>query len=465
MTYTLEFIQSPNYTPASQAKSIYGRIRTIDFGAGHWWGDPSAGYSIQGVINTFLNKARQASAHAIITANRVVEMVRAEDIAWATNNANPFTFSIEVDPQIMFKWNGGSAEQVRLANGIFETLAEYIADRKYHNLTWFPHNHWKATQCNPIRWNEVMQRAKQIRSAKDNPAPTPTPIPEWKRNLKPIAPITLYAIDDVTPLRSLTNPATIIKNHSQGTPFEIVAETWVGGHRYLVSKYAFDADSGQGFDEYELKPADPPAPVIPEWQKNIVRIDPVKLMVLVPQTSVIDLNSGGVISNIAQGTWIDFLARTTVGGTEYLISSYSVENVMPNGIKRTDVGVPYLPPANEKPEWLQNWEDIADVTMYTRLDAPLVNLLDGSTIKTIPVNTAVEIASATSWHGQKYLITKYSTDNNQPAGIQLVDLDMVPVEAPGEPELPAPEQPEIRDQLNLIVKILQAIAKFLGIKI
>lgn len=457
MSYSREYIQSPNYTPASQSKAIYGRKRTIDFGAGHWWGDPNAGYSHQGVVNTFLNKARQASAHAVVSAGRVTEMVKPEDIAWATNNANPFTVAIEVDPRIYL---GGD-----LANQIKETLCEYIADMYWHTLQWLPHNHWKATQCNPLPWGEIMQRAREIRAAKD--APVPPAVTEWQKNLKPITVPTMYAIDSNTPLRNLYIPSQVVKNFEAGTPFEIAAETWVGGWRYLITRYAYENGTGQGFDEYELKFADP-IPEKPEWQQNLVSIDPIKLMVMVPETGIYDLNRGGVIKNLAKGTWVDFLARTTVQGEEYLISQYSVQNAIPNGIKRADVGVPVeVPP--EKPEWLENWKDIQDVQMFTRLDAPLVNLLSGETIKLIPINTAVQVTAATVWHGQDYLLVERATNStDEPTGIALVDLDMKQVPEPEQPVPPAPEQPEITDQLGLlklIVSILQAIAKALGIKL
>lgn len=463
MSYAYEFVQSPNFTPASQAKAVYGKPRTIDFGAGHWWGDPAAGYSHQGVVNTFLNRQRQASAHAVVSAGRITEMVEEQHIAWATNNANPFTVAIEVDPRIIHKWTGGTTEQVRLANQIFETLCEYVADKHWHNLQWLPHNHWKATQCNPIPWNEVMQRAREIRAAKD--APQPPAVVEWQKNLKQISVPEMYAIDGNTPLRNLANPAQVIKNFDAGTPFEIVAETWVGGWRYLITRYAFENGTGQGFDEYELKFADP-IPEKPEWERNLVRIEPLKLMVLSPETPIINLNSGGIVKMLAQGTWVDFVARTMVGGTHYLISSYSLENAMPNGIILDTVGIPTQPPANEKPEWLENWQDIADVTMYARTEIQLVNLLDGATITLLPVNTKVEVVAATVWHGQGYFIVKDSTDS-QPKGIPVVDLDMKPVEQPGVPIQPAPEQPTIVDRwtfVRIIVAILKAIARSLGIK-
>lgn len=367
MSYKLETKYSPNYTPGSQAQYFYGQPRTIKFGAGHWWGDPNAGYSHQGVVNTFMNPARQASAHAVISFNRVTRMVRTGDISWATNNANPYTVSIELKPN--------------MTAGDKETCAEYIADMGWHNLTWYPHRRWWNTACNPLPWGEIMQRAKQIHAAKNNPQPKPEPKPK---------------------------------------------------------------------------------PVVAEWTKNLVTIKPVKLMVLQSEgTTVFNLNTMKPITKLAKGTWVDIAKKTTVKGREYLISNYSAANSMPNGIPSSDLGIPAEKPQVEKPEWLKNWRDIEDEVMYTRIDAPLVDLLTGKTIKTIPINTAVEIASATTWHGKEFLITKYSTGKQESRGIALVDLDKKPIVDPGKPAEPAPKQPSLEERVSIIESIMKAITVFL----
>jgi hypothetical protein len=428
--YTYEYKQSPNYTPGAQTKAFYGRPRTIELGAGHWWGDPNAGYGHDGVVNGFLNSARQVTAHLVISAGRVTQLVNFNDTAWCTSAANPYTIAIELDPRAYL---GG-----QLAEDIKNTCAEAIAKLimpSYGNLEWRSHKALVGgTECNPLDWADIRARAVAIVNGGNKP--------EWQKNLGQIADVTLYAIDDNTPLRNLGNPAEVIKNFGKDTPFEIKGRTIVNGNAYLLTRYAFDNGTGQGFDEYELRAAQPAPPAVPEWQQNLRDITPVKLMVLPAQTPIVNLNDLSVIKQLGQGTYVDFTKSTTVGGKEYLISSYSATNGMPNGMLRADMGVPAAPPINEKPEWLANWSDIADVTMYTRADAALVNLLDGNTIKTIPRATAVEIASATEWHGQKYLITKYSTDKQQAQGIAVADLDMKnPDDKP--PVEPAPEQPPI----------------------
>jgi len=246
MSYQLNWVPSPNFTPGNQTQAAYGRPRSIDGGAGHWWNTPELAGSHDGIVSYMANPARQAAPHAVLSAGRVTEMVRPWDTAWCTSNANPYTYAIEIDPRIMYRWGYGNPSQAQrdLGNQIFETLCEYIADKGYHNLPWKPHNVWApGTACNPLNYGEIMARAKQIWNDKNAPKPK-----EWEANLKTINPVTLYAIDDSTPLRNLANVTQVIKNFNAGTPFEIFAETRVNGYRYLLTRYAYENKTGQGFD-------------------------------------------------------------------------------------------------------------------------------------------------------------------------------------------------------------------------
>jgi len=520
MSYKLEFQQSPNYTPGSQTQYFYGRPRTIEFGAGHWWDDPSRGPSHQGVVNTFMNPARQASAHAVLSAGRVTEMVRQGDVSWATNNANPYTFSIEVDPRITV----GGAQ----AEAVMATLAEYIADKGFHNLQWYPHKKWWSTACNPIDWGEVMRRAKKVVADRNKP----------KYSWRPMqVPRKLIANGDIRPL-NLDNGQRVGDVIKKGTPIEFATATEFNGSTFLRSKYSTANNLNYGIEMTSLKELSPEyvtndlpmveprvmavskdvrkvdlatmkeievvltkgteisftrktkvgntdflrtkhdvglgdwkgiplaslEEVVPEWAKNLDDITDVKLMVLpAAGTPIYELNSGKEIGTIAKGTWVDIAKQTKVGGQTYLISKYSVENVLPNGVKIEDLGVPVEPPKLEKPEWLEKWEDITDVVMYARVKTPLVNLMDGSTIKEIEINTPIEIASATTWHGQKYLITKYSTDKKEAAGIPLANLNMEEIKEPETPAEPVPDKSteELIKENNSILKM---ILEHFGIK-
>lgn len=129
MAYSLRFQQSPNYWK--------GRSQTIKAIAIHWWGDPTAGLTLNGVVNTFMKPERQASAHYVAsgTNREVVQMVKESDTSWATNSANPYTISIECDP--------------RCRTQDYSVVAELIADiRKRHgDLPLVPHSQFSPTQC------------------------------------------------------------------------------------------------------------------------------------------------------------------------------------------------------------------------------------------------------------------------------------------------------------------------------
>lgn len=138
MSYKYETqYNSPNYTPASQAVATWGRSRTIEKIAIHWWGDPNTGPSYEGVINTLCNPSRGASAHFVATGTgrRVACLVNLEDASWATNSANPYTISIECDP--------------RCRNEDYDVVAELIAQIRqvYGDLPLVPHKQFVATAC------------------------------------------------------------------------------------------------------------------------------------------------------------------------------------------------------------------------------------------------------------------------------------------------------------------------------
>lgn len=145
--------RSPNYTPRAQAPSVWGRARTIEAIAIHWWGDPNTGPTLEGVVATFMNPARQASAHFVATGTgrRVSNMVPVEDASWCTNNANPFTISIECDP--------------RCRPEDYDVVGELIAQirNKYGNIPLVPHKQFVATAC---PGNYDLNRLNQVANSK-----------------------------------------------------------------------------------------------------------------------------------------------------------------------------------------------------------------------------------------------------------------------------------------------------------
>lgn len=128
---------SPNFTPANQVKATWGRGRTIEKIAIHWWDDPLNSPSFEGVIATLSNPARQASAHFVATGTgrRVACLVDIPNASWATNNANPYTISIECDP--------------RCRPEDYDVIGELVAElrREYGNLPLMRHSDVTSTRC------------------------------------------------------------------------------------------------------------------------------------------------------------------------------------------------------------------------------------------------------------------------------------------------------------------------------
>lgn len=156
----------------------------------------------------------------------------------------------------------------------------------------------------------------------------------------------------------------------------------------------------------------PPAPVQAEWVRNVEDITDVKLSVLpAAGTPVYDLNTLQPIPNstIPKGTQVDIAKKTTVGGKVFYISSYAATALKGNGILASDLGVPVVPPVQEKPEWLKNLQDIADVDMWTRSTTPVLKLADGKTVEMLPVNTKVRVIKSTVVLGQDLLVLDEET--------------------------------------------------------
>lgn len=119
------------YTAGRQGRQVEGI-------AVHWWGDPSAGQTFDGVVSWFENSASQVSAHFVLEAGRVACMVDLDDTAWHTGEwgSNLTYIGIECHP--------------RCSDADRETLAQLIADiwREYgRELPVVGHRDLHPTQC------------------------------------------------------------------------------------------------------------------------------------------------------------------------------------------------------------------------------------------------------------------------------------------------------------------------------
>lgn len=359
---------SPNYTPESQVRATWGRPRTIEIVAQHWWGDPNTNPTFEGVIATLCNPSRQASAHFVATGTgrRVACLVNLNDASWATNSANPYSISIEGDP--------------RCRDEDYDVIAELIAELRVAygiQLPIRPHRDFVATAC----------------------------------------------------------PGNYDLNRLNALALE-------------KQKYA---DINKDYGQITIPAPQPPAPVQPEWIRNLVDITDVKLSVLpAGGTKVINLNTLAPVNDviIPKGTQVDIAKETTVGGKKYYISSYSASNGASNGILASDLGIPAVPPAEEKPEWLKNLKDIADVDMWTRSDTPVLNISDSQTVQTLPINTKVRVIKSTEVLGKQMLVL-----DGEKTMVDTVYLSDKPISNPTD---------DLDKRLTLLEKVVAAIVDFLS---
>lgn len=138
MSYKYETqFTSGNATPGSQVYATWGRGRTIEAIAIHWWGDPNQNPSYENTVSYLCRDGGTSSAHLVATGTgrRVAQLVDFGDAAWATNSANPYTIAIECDP--------------RCRDEDYDVVAELIAQIRdaFGDLPLVPHKQFVATAC------------------------------------------------------------------------------------------------------------------------------------------------------------------------------------------------------------------------------------------------------------------------------------------------------------------------------
>ena len=129
-----------------------------------------------------------------------------------------------------------------------------------------------------------------------------------------------------------------------------------------------------------------------------------------------------------------------------LSSSVSPTNIA-NGILASDLGVPVVEPPVEKPEWLKNLADIADIDMWTRSETPVLNIENGDVLERLPINTKVRVTHATQVVGKDLLVL----EGNKKV-IETVYLSDTPISNPDE---------DLGQRVNALEKALAAVISFL----
>lgn len=224
---------SPNFTKAADVPKVWGRPRTFEAIAIHWWGAPNTNPSYNGVINVLCNPARGASAHIVATGTgrKAACLVNFADASWATNQANPYTISIECDP--------------RCRGEDYDVVAEVIAQIRdaYGDLPLVPHKQFVATAC---PGNYDLGRLDRLARTKDGSG-------DWgdvkdKESLKWVPmdnPRTMVAKQTIQPVDVLTG-SNMGDPIPKGTPIEFQTKAGYKGVLWLRTKYATSKNTNTG---------------------------------------------------------------------------------------------------------------------------------------------------------------------------------------------------------------------------
>lgn len=430
---------SPNYTPDWQVPSIYGMNRTIEGITIHWWGDPNQNPSFEGIVSWLCRANGSSSCHPVATGtgSRVAWLVDAQHAAWHAGSArgNATTIGIECDP--------------RARNEDYNVVAELIADiwiAYNRRLPLIPHRNWMSTACPGVYDLGRLQREAEAWYSKKI-APTPQPEkPKWvkmdnPRFMRAATDLSVIDLDKNQPIGS------IIK---AGTDIDFRTKKEQNGTTYIRSAYSTTKNLNQGIDIRSLKEIPAPTPPKPEWIVNLKDITDTKLIVLpAAGVKVIHLETLQPVNDtiIPKGTWVDIAKETTVKGQKYYISNFAVNSNAANGILASSLGIPANPPKEEKPEWLQNLQDIEDKDFWCRGETSVLNLENGKTVRYLKINDKVRITHATSIVDINLLVLE-----GQKEGIQTIYLSDKPIENPND---------DLEKRVTALEKLVKAIVEFL----
>lgn len=258
---------SPNYTPANRVQATWGRPRTIEAIAIHWWGDPNTGPSFEGVVNYLCRANGSSSAHLVATGTgrKVACIVNFADASWATNSANPYTISIECDP--------------RCRPEDYDTIAELIAQLRqvYGDLPLVPHKQFVATACPGNYDLGRLDRESRNKVAKaewdwghvENVPTTPAPQPVKEVNREVYNPLKKFKFNkDSRFYNILAYTVNGDKVYPGGSEVEIKQKlTLSNGNQWYRTAYSSDKELSTGFRAEDLDEVKPPVvtpPVEPE---------------------------------------------------------------------------------------------------------------------------------------------------------------------------------------------------------
>lgn len=404
---------SPNYTPESQVPYVYGMARTIDGVTYHWWGDPAQQPQFGGIVSWLCRPNGNSSAHVVGEAGRIAWIIDANNAAWHAGNArgNATTVGYECNP--------------RLTDGDYEIMGEfhYDMEKAYgRRLAIYVHKEWLNTSCSPIDKGRI--RAIADRYHQGVPAVS-------DQQIRALFLSILEREPDAEGMNHYRNQA---------------ASGWT------IDQIRADIEnSAERRSLLERKRREAEEAAKPEWVKNRRDYKGEKLSVIAADGArVLNLVTNALVNDtiIPKGTRVDIVQETTVGGKKYYISNYAAKKGLPYGIIADKLGVPAVEPEREKPEWLKNLKDIADVDMWTRSEAPVLRLADGVVHERLPINTKVRITHATHIIDSDLMVIEGGE-----LAVETIYLSDKPIDKPHD---------DLEKRISLLEKLVKTIIDFLS---
>lgn len=404
---------SPNYTPQLQVPYYYGMPRTIDGVTYHWWGDPAQQPQFMGIVNWLCRANGNSSAHVVGETGRIAWIVDAANAAWHAGNArgNATTVGYECNP--------------RLTDGDYETMGEfhYDMEKAYgKRLPIYVHKEWTPTSCSPIDKNRIRAIADRFHQG----VPTVS-----EQQIRTLFLSILEREPDTAGMNHYKNQA------ANGWTIDQIKADILGSAEYRALQ--------------ERKRREVEAALTAEWVKNRKDYKGEKLSVVSADgAKVINMLTGVAVNDniIPRGTQVDIIQETVVGGKKYYISSYAAKKGLPWGILAPYLGVLVTKPEREKPEWLKNLKDIADIDMWTRSKAPVLRLEDGVTQEVLPINAKVRVTHSTHLVDNDLMVLEGGK-----LAIQTIYLSDKPIPNPND---------DLEKRVGVLEKLVKAIVDFLS---